>query len=796
MELRQFKCELLDTTKERIAAGVEASQRAAEVRYKDPDKYFQILNDWYAEETSRRFTNLQIAEKNPDKQKDIVALVSMREHIADWICDWIFTADPRNSALGLPVMIPWVLWPRQVEAIEWIYTLYLNQKRGMMEKSRDMGATFLFCAVMLHEWQFSENFGGGIGSNKFESVDTKDNPKSVFSKLRSVLYSQPTWMMPKGFCGVNDKVGNLVNPANGSNIAGEGGDNIGRGDRRSMYLVDEAAFLENPAAADQALSQTTNSQFDLSTPNGRNHYGQKRFAGKTPVFTFNWRDDPRKNQEWHDVQVAELDSVIVAQEIDISYDSSVEGLFIDPKHIQAAINFPAPIFGTKAAGLDVAAGGKNKSSLARRHGIRATVVTWNYDNGVDLTYKAIDECNSSGMEYLNYDKIGVGHAVHSTITRTERPMNFRAYAVDSGDAASDNYYPEFQCTGKEIFRNMRTEMWYSVARRFEKTYEHVKGVRQYPLEELISIENNGTLIAQLASPKKFRLDNGKIALESKEAMAKRGVESPDEADALVMAFVARAGGVKRVWPTIEDLLKEQEADPGKLRGYRIGFENLDIDSTLFCSQYVDDAYQSFILLGMWNRRKHKLYIFDELTLNNSRPEIVITSLCQMLRVVSNDFVRNLKNFEWFGNDIMFNDRAGEGDLKSAYGKYYKAGAIIRRNAAYNEAGAIGIIERLIFRKGLIIHARCADLPSQMALWFIEGNGPAKNFGLCRALCNFASSLYETGRMQPVKVEPKPYSKERTAYNKEIDNLARSGDFVAIERRQMGKNNKGKSGWMI
>jgi hypothetical protein len=37
-------------------------------------------------------------------------------------------------------------------------------------------------------------------------------------------------------------------------LKGEAGDNIGRGDRTTLYFVDEAAFLQRPLLIDAALA--------------------------------------------------------------------------------------------------------------------------------------------------------------------------------------------------------------------------------------------------------------------------------------------------------------------------------------------------------------------------------------------------------------------------------------------------------------------------------------------------------------------------------------------------------------
>ena len=54
------------------------------------------------------------------------------------------------------------------------------------------------------------------------------------------------------------------------------------------------------------------------------------------------------------------------------------------------------------------------------------------------------------------------------------------------------------------------------------------------LEEII-LENDNDLVAQL-SCRKYRLTSrGKVQLESKEEMKKRGIDSPDRADAVALS---------------------------------------------------------------------------------------------------------------------------------------------------------------------------------------------------------------------------------------------------------------------
>ncbi|ENR0825954.1 TerL protein, partial [Escherichia coli] len=79
---------------------------------------------------------------------------------------------------------------------------------------------------------------------------------------------------------------------------------------------------------------------DLSSVNGMNNpFAQKRHSGKIPVFTFHWRSDPRKDDEWYHKECEKIDNpVIVAQELDLNYQASAEGILIPSEWVQAAVD--------------------------------------------------------------------------------------------------------------------------------------------------------------------------------------------------------------------------------------------------------------------------------------------------------------------------------------------------------------------------------------------------------------------------------------------------------------------------
>ena len=77
---------------------------------------------------------------------------------------------------------------------------------------------------------------------------------------------------------------------------------------------------------------------------------------------------------------------------------------------------------------------------------------------------------------------------------------------------------------KERFGNKMTEMWNEMKSQIEG--------------RKIIIPDDAELIAQLTTRKAEHLSTGRIKLESKELMKRRGLKSPDRADALAMCLIA------------------------------------------------------------------------------------------------------------------------------------------------------------------------------------------------------------------------------------------------------------------
>ena len=546
-----------------------AAQELAPFDYAQPN---------YVPEYSRRSHNLVMIEDC--FKHDFDKFQALKAHYAnnpwDYITDWGMTFDPRLLERGLQASMPFILWPKQVDYVKWVYERWQNGERGLVEKSRDCGVTWLCVGFSVTEWLFREGFSAGFGSRKEELVDKKGNPDCIFEKIRHFYKFTPKRFRPRGF---EDRMHNgfmkLINPENGATITGEAGDNIGRGGRKSIQFVDEAAFIERQDQVDNALSQATNCQIDVSTPNGNgNPFYKKRmrFNNTNKIFVFDWRDDPRKDEVWYQKQCDELDEVTVAQEIDRDYNASQEDVFIPAKWVRAAIDAHEKLGfrpeGIRTTGFDPADVGDAKACVCRYGSV---IVEADQMMKGDITQAipwAFDLADRQRTDIFGYDADGMGApSMKMALKRmTAGRMRLVAYhgsaGIEDPDKAIKTIKLEHQKlmegkmstsetllkTNADTYRNYRSQTWTWVRNRFEATYRavdaHEKGhVVNADPDELISISSKCTefdaLVAELSRPMRIWTENGKILVESKKHMKQRGVDSPNLADACIVAFAMK-----------------------------------------------------------------------------------------------------------------------------------------------------------------------------------------------------------------------------------------------------------------
>lgn len=492
-----------------------------------------------------------------------------RRSVVHWFNNWVWTFDPRLAAEGRATILPMDLFPRQVELLRWLDGRLEAREDGILDKSRDIGATWLCAGYATHKWLFADGFKTSIGSRKAELVDRLGDPDSIFEKIRILLKYLPPWMKPRRFVSsFHDNHMRLINPDNDAIIRGEAGDDMGRGGRSSLYLLDEAAHIPQAENVDAATSANTDVRIWISSVNGMgNLFARKRHSVKPEqVFTFHYRDDPRMTADRVANLRAKMEEWAWNAEYEIDYSASVEGICIPSKWVQAAqqieaacrdrgITIEPAVRGI--SGLDVGGGGKAKSVHVARFGpIVTPPESWGQPDTTETAHRGLAAASdttrirSDGtvcrVAALNFDSVGVGAGVLSALKRARKGIV--SVGVNTGDSPSETVWPDGE-TSQEKFANLKAELWWLARARFKATYEMLlwlrgeSGGQEHLPSDVIVLPSSSvsgdvmTLVSQLSLPKVVRNEKGKLQMETKLQMAKRGLPSPDHADAFVLTFV-------------------------------------------------------------------------------------------------------------------------------------------------------------------------------------------------------------------------------------------------------------------
>ena len=481
------------------------------------------------------------------------------DHIADFISSWGMTADPRNAGSAIPVVMPFVLWSKQREFIEYIDRKRIAKEPGLTEKSRDMGISWLSMAYAVSLCLFHKNIVVGFGSAKEDNVDLSGDPSCLFYKGRMFLQNLPRefrgdWDVSSKACTAHMRI--LV-PATAGAIVGTSGDNIGRGGRTSIFFVDEAAHIERPKLIDASLSATTDCRIDMSSVNGMaNSFAEKRHGGNVEVFTMNWRSDPRRGDDWAEKKRKELDPVIWNAEYELNYNASVEGVIIPFDWVQAAVGLHEKLkftpTGKKLAALDIADVGRDKNALAARHGNLLThLAMWSGQNSdlLATTAKAYMLCDEWGITELLYDADGMGagmkgfdRAINEERVKPgadKRPSG-KAIRASKFQGSGSPLFPERKVprtdrTAENFFQNRKSQAWYALRERFYNAYLASLG-RDHDADNIIYISRDLPLLSRLmpeiSQPVWKPTATGKLLVDK----TPDDVMSPNLADSVMMLF--------------------------------------------------------------------------------------------------------------------------------------------------------------------------------------------------------------------------------------------------------------------
>jgi len=208
---------------------------------------------------------LQKAEKDKGLQAALLELCS--KDPVYWMNAFAWTTNPRKNGRDLPFnLYPFQEWCIQ----EWVKNIEEQHDFGI-EKSRDMGVTWMIMMIFLWGWLFKDGWNFHCGSKREQEVCNAivDPDSTLFGKFRYALQKMPRWMRPE----YNDKKLSILNMQNNNILTGESANPaFGRSRRYRAIFFDEFAFWENSEAAYEGCADTTNCRIITSTPYGEGNY--------------------------------------------------------------------------------------------------------------------------------------------------------------------------------------------------------------------------------------------------------------------------------------------------------------------------------------------------------------------------------------------------------------------------------------------------------------------------------------------------------------------------------------------
>lgn len=223
---------------------------------------------------------------------------------------------------------------------------------------------------------------------------------------------------------------------------------------------------------------------------------------------------------------------------------------IKPSWIAAAVDahrlLGFDIAGEKRVGFDVADEGEDSNALTLRHGsVAVDVQDWDKGDVIESANRVNLYAEQQHADEIIYDSIGVGAGVKAQLGRIAK-VNVQGFNAGGAVLHPESEYMAGK-KNKDMFANIKAQAWWHVRDRFYKTWRSVEARKvdpnchlEYQPDELISLASSipklEYLKAELSRPWVDYDGNGKVKVESKKDMKKRGIPSPNMADSLIMAF--------------------------------------------------------------------------------------------------------------------------------------------------------------------------------------------------------------------------------------------------------------------
>lgn len=509
---------------------------------------------YLAEPDAARERNRRLAWMRADPRRAPMLRHYYAQHIATFIDDWGTTLDPRLLSRGGSAIIPFHLFPKQVDMVDFMLARFHGNESGVILKARDCGASWCAMSMLCALCLFNDNFAAIIGSALEVKIDQTGVPGTLMAKARMFLNGLPEEFRG-GWSGDKHSAHMRLWFPNGSSIQGQAGLQIGRGERAAIVVCDEWAFVEHADTVDASLAATSDVKLYISSVNGPdNNFAVRARNDAIPRFVYSWRDDPRKASDpgWKERKVAADGLRKFQQEYECDFLAGTAGQLIPREHVEACIDAHLKLAikntGRRYAGFDVGNGG-DPSAFAVVHGcVVEHVEAW--PSGTNLMAelrKAFGLADKYELTEFCADAVGIGAGIEGDaqqINAEREAKGLRKIRVVPFKGSEAALFPKRPAVPGSSYRtedyylNRKAQAYDWLRYRAALTHRAVNGDPPKDTDNLLFISSKvpdmGQLLMELGQITAEQTVGGKLKID------KYGDGfSPNRADALVMAAAPR-----------------------------------------------------------------------------------------------------------------------------------------------------------------------------------------------------------------------------------------------------------------
>jgi hypothetical protein len=285
-----------------------------------------------------------------------------------------------------------------------------------------------------------------------------------------------------------------------------------------LFLLDEAAGIDNRIfeVAEGALTSKDNFVLMAGNPTRLSGFFYDAFHRDRRIWKtmyFSSLDSPLVNKKYPKRMAKKYGETSNVYRVRVlgDFPTSEEDQLIGVDLLEAAVDRHIPLSGDLTWGLDPARFGSDATALVKRRGDTvlsiSTVRGYNTMQTVGWVVSQVED-DGNRPSTIFVDTIGIGGGIADRL----RELGYPAVDVNVGEKSGtpDKYF------------NLRAELWCAY--------------RDWLAEGHCSLPDDEALIAE-SSTIKYSFDSaGRIKIEKKEDMKKRGLPSPDRADALCLTF--------------------------------------------------------------------------------------------------------------------------------------------------------------------------------------------------------------------------------------------------------------------